>query len=123
MIVRNLVTEQWTTNDYAQIYFVKLRIPPVRELDKPKFYLDAPHVEIGLGKNISPNTVYEGGDVYFDCRVKAKPRYNRITWMHNVSNAFLNCNKACSKKCFYLQCVTISHFLTKLIFFSVHNCH
>lgn len=51
--------------------------------------LDAPHVEIGLGKNISPNTVYEGGDVYFDCRVKAKPRYNRITWMHNVSNLLL----------------------------------
>ena len=46
---------------------------------------DAPHVEIGLGKSISANTVFEGGDVYFDCGVQALPPSNRITWIHNVS--------------------------------------
>ena len=46
---------------------------------------DAPRVEVGLGKSISANTVYEGGDVYFDCRVEARPPAHRITWIHNVS--------------------------------------
>ena len=42
-------------------------------------------MEVGLGKSISANTVYEGGDVYFDCRVEARPPAHRITWIHNVS--------------------------------------
>ena len=50
-------------------------------------FSDAPHVEIGLGKSISANTVYEGGDVYFDCGVRALPPSNRITWIHNVSSS------------------------------------
>ena len=47
--------------------------------------LDAPHVGVELGKSISPNTVYEGGDVYFDCKVEALPPSHKITWIHNVS--------------------------------------
>ncbi|XP_023334724.1 nephrin [Eurytemora carolleeae] len=43
----------------------------------------APRVLIGLGKSISPNTVYEGGDVYFDCKVQALPPSTRISWIHN----------------------------------------
>ena len=46
--------------------------------------LDAPRVLIGLGKSISPNTVYEAGDVYFDCKVQALPPSTRISWIHNV---------------------------------------
>ena len=49
------------------------------------FVLDAPHVGVELGKSISPNTVYEGGDVYFDCKVEALPPSHKITWIHNVS--------------------------------------
>ena len=42
-------------------------------------------MELALGASISPDSVYEGGDVYFDCRIKAQPRPRKIEWQFNVS--------------------------------------
>ena len=46
---------------------------------------DAPRVELTLGKSISASSIYEGGDVYFDCFVKSRPPPTRILWHLNVS--------------------------------------
>ena len=46
---------------------------------------DAPNVELLLGKSISAESIYEGGDVYFDCRVHSSPPPDRVNWYHNVS--------------------------------------
>ena len=46
---------------------------------------DAPNVELVLGKSISAESIYEGGDVYFDCRVHSSPPPDRVNWYHNVS--------------------------------------
>jgi hypothetical protein len=37
--------------------------PAVRAL-----FADAPNVELVLGKSISAESIYEGGDAYFDCK-------------------------------------------------------
>ena len=50
------------------------------------FLSDAPRVELALGKSISPGSIYEGGDVYFDCLVDASPKPNKILWFQDVSN-------------------------------------
>lgn len=47
--------------------------------------LDSPRVDLNLGKSISANTIYEGGDVYFDCSVRSRPPPMRILWKQNVS--------------------------------------
>ena len=51
-------------------------------------FVDAPNVELVLGKSISADSIYEGGDVYFDCRVKSSPPPDRVYWYHNVSWIF-----------------------------------
>jgi len=43
----------------------------------------APNVELVLGKSISAESIYEGGDAYFDCRVHASPPPDRVNWYHN----------------------------------------
>lgn len=43
----------------------------------------APNVELVLGKSISAESIYEGGDAYFDCRVQASPPPDRVNWYHN----------------------------------------
>ena len=48
-------------------------------------FSDAPRVQLALGKSIVPSSIYEGGDVYFDCRVKSRPPPLRILWQQNVS--------------------------------------
>ena len=48
-------------------------------------FLDAPNVELVLGKSISAESIYEGGDVYFDCKVNSSPSPDRVYWYHNVS--------------------------------------
>ena len=40
---------------------------------------------MALGKSISPGSIYEGGDVYFDCLVIASPKPRKILWFQNVS--------------------------------------
>ena len=49
------------------------------------FFPDAPRVEMALGKSISPGSIYEGGDVYFDCLVIASPKPKKILWFQDVS--------------------------------------
>ena len=46
---------------------------------------DAPRVELRLGKSIKAGHIYEGGDVYFDCLVNARPPPIKILWQQNVS--------------------------------------
>jgi len=43
----------------------------------------APNVELVLGKSISAESIYEGGDAYFDCRVNSSPPPDRVNWYHN----------------------------------------
>ena len=52
------------------------------------YFADAPRVQLALGKNIISTNIYEGGDVYFDCRVNSRPPPLRILWQQNVSNYF-----------------------------------
>ncbi len=52
-------------------------------------FTDAPRVELALGASISPESIYEGGDVYFDCRIDAQPPPRRIAWKFNVRAQFL----------------------------------
>ena len=40
---------------------------------------------MALGKSISPGSIYEGGDVYFDCLVIASPKPKKILWFQDVS--------------------------------------
>ena len=42
-------------------------------------------MELVLGASISPESVFEGGDVYFDCRIRARPPPKRIVWQFDVS--------------------------------------
>ncbi len=46
--------------------------------------LDAPRVSLALGASISPEGIHEGGDVYFDCKIDARPKPNRIQWNFDV---------------------------------------
>ena len=46
---------------------------------------DAPMVELRLGKSLNQNSIYEGGDVYFDCLMNSRPPPLRIHWLQNVS--------------------------------------
>ena len=54
-------------------------------------FSDAPHVEMALGKSISPGSIYEGGDVYFDCLVIASPKPKKILWFQDVSKQSFLC--------------------------------
>ena len=49
------------------------------------YFSDAPRVDLTLGKSISPGSIYEGGDVYFDCLVIASPKPYKILWFQDVS--------------------------------------
>ncbi|KAF5299117.1 hypothetical protein FQR65_LT09475 [Abscondita terminalis] len=53
--------------------------------------LYAPLLTLKLGKNLS-NKIKEGGDVYFDCNIKANPWVYKISWKHN--DKILNTNLA-----------------------------
>ena len=57
---------------------------------KSLLILDAPNVELVLGKSISADSIYEGGDAYFDCRVNSSPPPDRVNWYHNVSTKLVN---------------------------------
>lgn len=53
-------------------------------------FSDAPRVELALGASISPDSIYEGGDVYFDCKIKALPPPKKIQWQFDVSERLLD---------------------------------
>nr|XP_053630827.1 nephrin-like [Cherax quadricarinatus] len=43
----------------------------------------APVVGLGLGKNMNPDLIKEGDDVYFECNIEANPTFHRVDWHHN----------------------------------------
>lgn len=43
-----------------------------------------PIAELELGRNLNPDAIVEGNDVYFDCRVRSNPAPSRIVWTHEV---------------------------------------
>lgn len=52
-------------------------------------YTDVPRVQLVLGRNLSPDHIREGIDVYFDCHVEARPSAVRLVWRHQVRAAGL----------------------------------
>ncbi|XP_076047885.1 neural cell adhesion molecule 2-like isoform X2 [Oratosquilla oratoria] len=43
----------------------------------------APVVHLSLGKNLNPSEIRQGGDVYFECDVRANPEPYKIEWFKN----------------------------------------
>lgn len=62
----NALIEQSTLSDHMEL-----------EIDY------APRVELALGASISYDNIYEGGDVYFDCRIDAQPPPTKVMWQFN----------------------------------------
>lgn len=48
----------------------------------------APTTELELGRNLKPDSIVEGNDVYFECRIRCNPPPHRILWTHEVSSLF-----------------------------------
>jgi hypothetical protein len=44
---------------------------------------DPPVVRIELGSNIHQDSIREGSDVYFECRIDANPYVSEIQWFFN----------------------------------------
>jgi hypothetical protein len=44
----------------------------------------APSAELELGRNLKPDSIVEGNDVYFECRVSSNPLVQRFLWTHEV---------------------------------------
>uniref|UniRef100_A0A0P4Y268 Sidestep protein n=1 Tax=Daphnia magna TaxID=35525 RepID=A0A0P4Y268_9CRUS len=42
----------------------------------------APTTELELGRNLKPDSIVEGNDVYFECRIRSNPPPHRIIWTH-----------------------------------------
>lgn len=49
----------------------------------------APTTELELGRNLKPDSIVEGNDVYFECRIRCNPPPHRILWTHEVSGWIL----------------------------------
>ncbi|XP_069186105.1 uncharacterized protein [Procambarus clarkii] len=43
----------------------------------------APVVGLGLGRNMNPELIKEGDDVYFECSIEANPTFHGVDWHHN----------------------------------------
>ncbi|KAI9559309.1 hypothetical protein GHT06_016098 [Daphnia sinensis] len=46
----------------------------------------APTTELELGRNLKPDSIVEGNDVYFECRILSNPPPHRIIWTHEGQN-------------------------------------
>lgn len=46
---------------------------------------DVPVVVMKFGKNLNPDDIEEGDDVYFECIIKANPSAYKVVWKLNVS--------------------------------------
>ncbi|EFX82716.1 hypothetical protein DAPPUDRAFT_48816 [Daphnia pulex] len=46
----------------------------------------APTTELELGRNLKPDSIVEGNDVYFECRIRCNPPPHRILWTHEGQN-------------------------------------
>ena len=49
------------------------------------FFTDIPEATIHLGTSLATENIREGTDVYFDCKVHARPMAYKVEWRHNVS--------------------------------------
>lgn len=49
------------------------------------FESDLPQAALSLGPNFDANKIKEGDDVYFECRIEAKPAIYKTSWWFNVS--------------------------------------
>ena len=49
------------------------------------YLLVSPSVELELGRNLNPDAITEGNDVYFECRIRSNPPPTRVIWTHEVS--------------------------------------
>ena len=45
---------------------------------------DPPIVTLKMGANLNANDLKENDDVYFECHIRANPKYQKITWFHDV---------------------------------------
>lgn len=43
-------------------------------------FSDTPVVSIKLGSSLKANDINEGDDVYFECEVRAKPKFYKLLW-------------------------------------------
>lgn len=48
-------------------------------------YTDVPIIELELGSSLRPESIREGTDVYFECKIKTNPSTYKVVWKHNVS--------------------------------------
>ncbi|KAK7083410.1 hypothetical protein SK128_028178 [Halocaridina rubra] len=53
-------------------------------------FADPPIVSLALGRALDPGRIKEGDDVYFECNIRANPRYHRIIWYHNGREVYQN---------------------------------
>ena len=53
------------------------------------FESDLPQAALSLGPNFDANKIKEGDDVYFECRIEAKPVIYKTSWWFNVSGTNL----------------------------------
>ena len=38
-----------------------------------------------MGMSLDPRAVHEDSDVFFECHIKANPKYYKLKWFHEVS--------------------------------------
>ena len=48
-------------------------------------------MELLTGLGLSPDSVKEGSDMFFECRVEANPHVYKITWLHEVGVVCVMC--------------------------------
>ena len=59
-------------------------------------------VKLQLGPTLNPLAIKEGDDVYFECKVTAKPPAFKIDWKYNVSNHLTPILLFCEFRVFFL---------------------
>ena len=48
-------------------------------------FSDPPRVRLQLGANIDPAFVFDGNDVFFECKIEANPKIYKVEWYKDVS--------------------------------------
>jgi len=44
-----------------------------------------PILSLAYGSSIDPESIKEGADLYFECKIHANPWVYKVVWLHNVS--------------------------------------
>ena len=60
---------------------------------------DVPRVELLTGLGLSPDSVKEGSDMFFECRVEANPHVYKVTWLHEVGVGCHVCHVCMCRLC------------------------